>query len=130
MDKPNQLFKAFADGLPRDPARPCSNPNQLFKAFADETRLRILNLVAQRERCVCEFQEILQVPQPTISRHLAYLRRSGLLVARREGNWIHYSLAPPQSTVHESLLRCVRHCFCDVDFLKQDLDRDKECCGE
>ena len=103
-------------------------PNQLFKAFADETRLRILNLVAQRERCVCEFQKILQVPQPTISRHLAYLRRSGLLVARREGKWIHYSLAPPQSTVHESLLRCVRNCLCDVDFLKRDLDRDRNCC--
>ena len=66
---------------------------ELFKAFADKTRLRILNLVAQRERCVCEFQKILRVPQPTISRHLAYLRRSGLLVARRDGKWIHYSLA-------------------------------------
>jgi ArsR family transcriptional regulator len=103
-------------------------PNQLFKAFADETRLRILNLVAQRERCVCEFQQILRVPQPTISRHLAYLRRSGLLVARRDGKWIHYSLAKPQSKVHESLLRCVRSCFCDVDFLKRDLKRDRQCC--
>jgi ArsR family transcriptional regulator len=100
-------------------------PNQLFKAFADETRLRILNLVAQRERCVCEFQEILRVPQPTISRHLAYLRRSGLLVARRNGKWIYYSLAKPRSSVHESLLRCVRNCFCDVDFLKRDLKRDR-----
>ena len=103
-------------------------PNQLFKAFADETRLRILNLVAQRERCVCEFQQILRVPQPTISRHLAYLRRSGLLVTRRDGKWIHYSLAKPQSKVHESLLRCVRNCFCDVDFLKRDLKRDRQCC--
>ena len=54
-------------------------PNQLFKAFSDETRLRILNLLAQREHCVCEFQKILKVPQPTISRHLAYLRRSGFI---------------------------------------------------
>jgi len=127
MTKPSQLFKAFADGLPRDPARPCKKPNQLFKAFADETRLRILNLVAQRERCVCEFQEILKVPQPTISRHLAYLRRSGLLVARREGKWIHYSLAEPQSSVHASLLRCVKNCFCDIDFLKRDLEHAKKC---
>ena len=104
-------------------------PNQLFKAFADVTRLRILNLVAQRERCVCEFQKILRVPQPTISRHLAYLRRSGLLVARRDGKWIHYSLAEPQSSVHESLLRCVRNCLCDVDFLKRDLKRDRSCCA-
>ena len=130
MTKPNQLFKAFADGLPRDPARSRNKPDRLFKAFADETRLRILNLVAQRERCVCEFQKILQVPQPTISRHLAYLRRSGLLVARREGKWIHYSLAEPQSSVHQSLLRCVKNCFCDIDFLNQDLKRDKECCEE
>ncbi len=103
-------------------------PNQLFKAFADETRLRILNLVAQRERCVCEFQEILRVPQPTISRHLAYLRRSGLLVARREGKWIHYSLAKPKSGVHAALLHCIRSCFCDVDFLRRDLKRDQRCC--
>jgi ArsR family transcriptional regulator, arsenate/arsenite/antimonite-responsive transcriptional repressor len=102
-------------------------PNVLFKAFADETRLRILNLVAQRERCVCEFQQILRVPQPTISRHLAYLRRSGLLVARREGKWIHYSLAKPKSGVHEALLRCMRSCFCGVDFLKRDLTRDRRC---
>ena len=103
-------------------------PDQLFRAFADVTRLRILNLVAQRERCVCEFQEVLRVPQPTISRHLAYLRRSGLLVARRDGKWIHYSLAEPKSKVHKSLLRCIRNCFCDVDFLVDDLKRARTCC--
>ena len=105
-----------------------TEPNQLFKAFADETRLRILNLVARRERCVCEFQRILRVPQPTISRHLAYLRRSGLLVARREGKWIHYSLAEPRSSVHKALVHCVRSCFRDVDILKRDLARDGRCC--
>jgi ArsR family transcriptional regulator len=103
-------------------------PDQLFRAFADITRLRILNLVARRERCVCEFQEILRVPQPTISRHLAYLRRSGLLVARRDGKWIYYSLAEPKSSIHQSLLHCVRNCFCDVDFLKRDRQRDRPCC--
>lgn len=101
-------------------------PNQLFKAFADETRMRILNLVAQRERCVCEFQEILRLPQPKISRHLAYLRRSGLLVARREGKWIHYSLAEPKSSVLESLLHCARNYFGKVDFLQRDLSRDRK----
>lgn len=60
-------------------------PNQLFKAFADETRVRILNLLAQGEQCVCEFQQTLQVPQPTISRHLAYLRRAGLVEERKQG---------------------------------------------
>jgi ArsR family transcriptional regulator, arsenate/arsenite/antimonite-responsive transcriptional repressor len=103
-------------------------PNQLFKAFADETRLRILNLVARRERCVCEFQQTLRVPQPTISRHLAYLRRSGLLVARREGKWVYYSLAEPRSSVHRSLVRCIKNCFCDVDFLKRDSGRARARC--
>ncbi|HTS16916.1 MAG TPA: metalloregulator ArsR/SmtB family transcription factor [Verrucomicrobiae bacterium] len=105
-----------------------TKPDRLFKAFADETRLRILNLVAQRERCVCEFQKILRVPQPKISRHLAYLRRSGLLVARREGRWIHYSLAKPESAVHTALVGCIRSCFRDVDLLKRDLIRDGRCC--
>ena len=68
-------------------------PDQLFKAFADETRLRLLNLLAQRPHCVCEFQGILRVPQPKISRHLAYLRRSGLVVEERHGKMIMYALA-------------------------------------
>lgn len=98
-------------------------PNQLFKAFADETRLRILNLLAQRDTCVCELQQVIRAPQPTISRHLAYLRRSGLVEERKEGKWVMYSLAPATNSVHETLLQCVKCCFSDIDFLKQDLDR-------
>ena len=79
-------------------------PNQLFKAFSDETRLRILNLLAQRDHCVCEFQSILRVPQPTISRHLAYLRRSGLVEVERHGKMIMYSLAEPRAA------KCMRRC--------------------
>jgi len=101
-------------------------PNQLFKAFADETRLRILNLLAQRPHCVCEFQHILRVPQPTISRHLAYLRRSKLVGEERHGKMIVYSLAEPTNSVHASLLRCVKNCFCDVEFLQRDLERAKK----
>ena len=65
----------------------------LFKALADRTRLRIINLVAQDEICVCFFVEVLQVKQSGISRHLAYLRKAGLVRARRDGKWIHYRLA-------------------------------------
>ncbi len=101
-------------------------PNQLFKAFADETRLRLLNLLAQRPHCVCEFQSILRVPQPTISRHLAYLRRSGLVVEERHGKMIMYSLAEAKNPVHEALLCCVRGCFQEIDFLQRDIDRDKK----
>jgi ArsR family transcriptional regulator len=101
-------------------------PNQLFKAFSDETRLRILNLLAQRDHCVCEFQSILRVPQPTISRHLAYLRRGGLVMVERHGKNIMYSLAEPNSPVHAALLRCVRGCFQEIDFLARDLQRGKK----
>ena len=101
-------------------------PNQLFKAFSDETRLRILNLLAQREHCVCEFQSVLRVPQPTISRHLAYLRRSGLVEVERHGKMIMYSLADPKDPVHASLIRCVKGCFQDIEFLKCDTERAKK----
>ena len=67
----------------------------LFSALADPTRLRLLNLMREREVCVCYFVEILGQSQPKISRHLAYLRRHGLVRARREGKWMHYALASP-----------------------------------
>lgn len=101
-------------------------PNQLFKAFSDETRLRILNLLVQRDHCVCEFQAILRVPQPRISRHLAYLRRSGLVTATKCGKWATYSLAQPRNSVHASLLRCLRGCFTNIDFLQRDITRGRQ----
>jgi ArsR family transcriptional regulator len=67
----------------------------LLQALGDRTRLRLLNLIATGEVCVCWFVELLEEPQPKISRHLAYLRRVGLVSARRDGKWIHYSLAMP-----------------------------------
>ena len=102
-----------------------AKPDQLFKAFADETRLRLLNLLAQRPHCVCEFQGILGVPQPKISRHLAYLRRSGLVAEERHGKMIMYSLAEPANPVHAALIRCVRGCFQEINFLQRDIARDK-----
>ncbi len=71
---------------------------ETFKALADRTRLRILALLGNNEVCVCHIHDSLGLPQPTISRHLAYLRRAGLVGARRDGVWMHYrisrSLAP------------------------------------
>ena len=67
----------------------------LFAALADRTRLRVLNLLAAGEVCVCYFVELLGESQPKVSRHLAYLRRAGLVQARRDGKWIHYSIARP-----------------------------------
>ena len=67
----------------------------LFSALADRTRLRLLNLLRGNEVCVCYFVTILGETQPKVSRHLAYLRRAGLVNARRDGKWIHYSIAQP-----------------------------------
>jgi len=87
-----------------------SNPSLdlLFRALADPTRLRLLNLIADREICVCYFVEILRISQPKVSRHLAYLRRAGIVASRREGKWMHYRLAAPKdqgaaSILHETL---------------------------
>ncbi|HJQ34152.1 MAG TPA: metalloregulator ArsR/SmtB family transcription factor [Pyrinomonadaceae bacterium] len=67
----------------------------LFRALADRTRLRLLNLMAAGEVCVCFFVEVLGEGQPKISRHLAYLRRAGVVSARREGKWMHYRISTP-----------------------------------
>jgi ArsR family transcriptional regulator len=77
---------------------------RLFAGLADRTRLRLLNLMAEQEVCVCYFVEVLDAPQPTISRHLAYLRRAGLVEARREGKWMHYSIAVPENNFARQLL--------------------------
>jgi ArsR family transcriptional regulator len=75
---------------------------------------------------VCEFQAVLRVPQPKISRHLAYLRRCGFVREERHGKMIMYSLAEPNNAVHASLLRCVRGCFQEIDLLKCDIERGKK----
>src|SRR5947207_15922499 len=77
---------------------------QLFRALADSTRLRLLNLMNGREVCVCYFVEILKTSQPKISRHLAYLRRAGIVAARRDGKWMHYRLVPHPSHAGEEML--------------------------
>jgi ArsR family transcriptional regulator len=65
----------------------------VFKALADKTRLRILALLGNNEVCVCHIHDSLELPQPTVSRHLAYLRRTGLVTARRDGVWMHYQVS-------------------------------------
>ena len=68
----------------------------LFRALADRTRLRLLNLMSAGEVCVCFFVEVLGTNQPKISRHLAYLRRAGVVAARRDGKWMHYRITTPE----------------------------------
>ena len=101
-----------------------TSTSDLFGAFADATRLRILNLLGiQKELCVCDLCAVLDVIQPKVSRHLAILRRVGLVDVRREGKWKIYALAAPPSPVHATLLRCVRGCLADVAELAADRTR-------
>lgn len=97
--------------------------NLLFRAFSDRTRLRILHLLREGETCVGDLVEVLRVPQPTASRHLAYLRRSGLVVTRKEGVWSYYALAPAKGRFHGSLLACLESCFPEVPELEADRKR-------
>jgi len=80
----------------------------LFKALADRTRLRLINLMGDDEVCVCFFVEVLKINQPKISRHLAYLKRAGVVEARRDGKWIHYRIAEPPDTHAARIVREVR----------------------
>ena len=102
---------------------PSHDVNLLFRAFSDSTRLRILHLVRGREVCVGDLVKVLRVPQPTASRHLAYLRRAGLVITRREGLWTFYSLAPARGKFHSSLLACLASCFGEVPELTVDARR-------
>jgi ArsR family transcriptional regulator len=77
------------------PRQPAFNIERFFQALGDMTRLRLLNLMGDQEICVCYFTEILDQPQPKISRHLAYLRSAGIVTVRREGRWMHYRIAMP-----------------------------------
>src|SRR5918992_841511 len=79
----------------------------LFKSLADQTRLRLINLIGDEEICVCFFVEVLKTNQPKISRHLAYLRRAGIVGARREGQWIHYRIAEPDDSGAAQVLKDV-----------------------
>jgi ArsR family transcriptional regulator len=95
----------------------------VFRALADETRLRILALLRDGEVCVCHIQGGLQLPQPTISRHLAYLRKSGLVEARRDGIWMHYTLADSVSPVIKAVLNASLHALTHAPTTERDMAR-------
>jgi ArsR family transcriptional regulator len=95
---------------------------ELFKGFADPTRIRILNVLAAGELCVCDIHEILALPQPLVSRHLARLRNAGLVEVERDSQFAHYRLAAPDNPVHRILVNCVRTSFKRVDRLDDERD--------
>jgi len=95
----------------------------LFRALADRTRLRILGLLSAGDVCVCHIHESLGLPQPTVSRHLAYLRRAGLVVGRKEGLWVHYRLADPADPVVLAVLDAATHAVGHLDTSAKDVRR-------
>ena len=103
------------------PRTQAPDPDSLLAAFAHPTRLRILNLLHEDELCVGDLVRLLDVPQPTASRHLAHLRAAGLLSARKAGLWIYYALAEAQSPFHAKLVECLGCCFREAPELAADL---------
>lgn len=93
---------------------------QLFKGLADQTRLRILNLLIHGELCVCDIQYVLESPQPNVSRHLIYLKNSGLVRDRREGARMYYRLAQPNEGVHKLLFGFLQDVFRSSEVLEED----------
>ena len=111
---------------PAPMVRNASELADVYRALADETRLRILSLLRDGEVCVCHLQGSLRLPQPTISRHLAYLRKAGLAEARREGVWMHYRLAPPRSPVVRQVLESALHAMTHAESTVKDIARLKQ----
>lgn len=99
---------------------------QLFKALSDETRLRILALLGSGERCVCDLMAVLDLPQSTVSRHLAYLRNTGLVEDRRQGIWMYYRLSTQESAFRRELLTLLQGRLAE----QEQADRDRSALGK
>ena len=106
------------------------NTELFFQALGDKTRLRLLNLLGDQEICVCYFVEILEQAQPKISRHLAYLRRAGIVEARRDGKWIHYRIVMPKNIGADQVLRQTLQWLKGDKEMQADRSRlSKACCS-
>jgi ArsR family transcriptional regulator, arsenate/arsenite/antimonite-responsive transcriptional repressor len=105
------------------------NIERFFQALGDNTRLRLLNLMGTQEICVCYFVEILQQPQPKISRHLAYLRSAGIVTPRRDGKWMHYRIVMPPNEGAAAVLRQILQWFAEEKTMQADRAKlSKACC--
>jgi len=100
----------------------------LFKALANRTRLRLISLIGDSEVCVCFLVAILRTSQPKISRHLAYLRRAGIVASRREGKWMHYRLAEPPDEHAARIFREVRAALSEHPELQRDREKLMQVC--
>jgi ArsR family transcriptional regulator len=96
---------------------------QIYQCLCDPTRLRILHLLTQGPLCVCHFQEVLGEPQVKISKHLAYLKARGMVEARREANWMIYSLPARPSREVKANLACLQDCAGEDQTLRRDAEQ-------
>jgi ArsR family transcriptional regulator len=96
---------------------------QIFKALSDETRLRTMLLLTQGELCVCDLENILQTTQSKISRHLSYLKNSGLVQDRRSAVWVYYSLVTPDTDFIHAIFQCLKNNFTDDTVIADDRER-------
>jgi len=103
------MSTACCSSKPAPQIRDLDALTDIYAALADPTRLRILSLLSDDEICVCHIHASLDVPQPTASRHLAYLRKAGLVEVRRDGIWMHYRLARVDNPVIASVVKAARH---------------------
>ena len=104
---------------------------QVFKALADPTRVRIVGLLVGGAICVCHIHDTLKIPQSKASRHLAYLRRAGLVETEKRGLWVYYRLAEGTDDVVQALLNATRHCIGHLDVARRDatrLEKTTGCC--
>ena len=91
-----------------------------FSALSDRTRLRLLNLMQKDELCVCYFPEIIGTNQPKISRHLAYLRKAGLVSVRKDWRWAHYRIVEPKNERAAKVFREI------LEWLKEDEEMQRD----
>jgi ArsR family transcriptional regulator len=106
------------------------NFERFFQALGDTTRLRLLNLMGDQEICVCFFVEILDQPQPKISRHLAYLRSAGIVATRRDGKWMHYRIIMPPNDGAAKVLQQILETLKEEKIMQADRAKlGKACCA-
>ena len=113
-------MSSCCDSKPAPKVRDLDALTKVYAALADPTRLRILALLRDGEVCVCHLHASLDVPQPTASRHLAYLRKAGLVEARRAGVWMHYRLTPQTNPVVAAVMAASLHALAHTDASVKD----------
>jgi len=114
------MSKACCSTSPAPKVKHLDALTQVYAALADPTRLRILALLGDQEICVCHIHAALDVPQPTASRHLAFLRRAGLVETRRAGVWMHYRVAPVADPVIGAVVTAALHALTHSEAREKD----------